>query len=84
MKDNDLIKAIDSINKIEKDKYQKEELKKEPKKIENSGFAEMLKIEQDKLKEIEQLKKEKKKYQETLKEIYEKELNNNDRIRRSI
>ena len=78
MRENELIKPIDSVEKINRNKNGKVEYYKEIKEKNNTGFDDLLKAEQLRLKELDRILKERKTYIATLKEIYEKEANNSE------
>ena len=59
MNNNDIIKAIDSIDKIQKDKQYKEDFNKKEVDMTDRGFDNILKKEEDKLKQKELLQKQK-------------------------
>lgn len=59
MNNNDIIKAIDSIDKIQKDKQYKEDFNKKEVDMADRGFDNILKKEEDKLKQKELLQKQK-------------------------
>ena len=73
---NDLIKAIDSVEKINKDKTLKEEYPKNKDDINHDGFDVLLKDEMNKLKQQKQELEQDKKYINTLLDIYNKENRN--------
>ena len=83
MNENNLIKPIDSVEKIHRDKHEKEGYVTNNEDKTDHGFDALLKYEQERLKELERILKAKKTYQMTLKEIYEKERNNSEEIRSS-
>ena len=59
MNNNDIIKAIDSIDRIQKDKQYKEDFSKKEGDMTDKGFGDILKQEQDKLRQKELLQKQK-------------------------
>lgn len=69
MNNNDIIKAIDSIDNIQKDKQYKQDFQQKGMNTAGNGFGDILKQEQDKLKEKEMLKKQKE-FLKTLKMTY--------------
>lgn len=83
MNENNLIKPIDSVEKISRDKHEKEEYVMNNEDMTDHGFDALLKYEQVRLKEIERILKNKKSYKMTINEIYEKEKNNIEEIRSS-
>lgn len=72
MSEIDLIRAIDSIPRMERDKHEKIEYVKEKKEEDGIGFDILLKTEQARLKEISRIKKA---YQEVSNEIHENIIN---------
>ena len=70
---NDLIKAVHSVEKINKDKLLKEKYKEKDKDINNEGFNVLLDEEITKLRQQKEELNNNKKYINIIKELYEKE-----------
>lgn len=83
MNENNLIKPIDSIEKVTRDKHEKNLPLIEKKSSNGEEFDALLKYEQERLKEIDRILKEKKRFNLIAKEIYEREKCNNEGIRSS-